>query len=473
MSSLDTRLGSIPWMRLLPAGLVAVTAIVLGGAVAWLGSDGYILVLGALGIVAILIVGLRYERVPFYVLVASLALGQILTVEELPTTLMIVPGSLAIAVWLARLAVRRTSVVIDRRAMSMAILIGFWATLSALNAGGMGAARSYWLIVILFLLTPNVIRKEKHFVELGWVLALSLGVVGGIVLFTQAQAYLSGIATSGQLLHRYAQQEVAFGVSGILGMRLTKAIPFALYIAFAQRGIPPWQRYLLVLSAILISLAILSTVSLSAIFALTGTFLLAVLWVREHTQRFWVILVVSLVLLAGSSLLLEPVAERVTEQIVTVEQEDPLSWGTHRGRSWYVGLLLIQQSPLLGHGPGAADEASLIYTRELVTRATGTIPHNFLLSLGTEIGIPGMLLFAALGGVITVSLWREVRRQQVQIGDKHSMTPYMGRAILIGLVMLMAQGMGIPVHLDKYLWLLLGTAVAFVHMSERIEPGAN
>ena len=43
-----------------------------------------------------------------------------------------------------------------------------------------------------------------------------------------------------------------------------------------------------------------------------------VLWVREHSQRFWLILVVGLVLFAGSSLLLEPAVERVAEQLVTV-----------------------------------------------------------------------------------------------------------------------------------------------------------
>lgn len=467
MSDSNVRWRSVgSWV--LPVGLAVVLALAMGGAIAWLGGfTSPIIVPAVLGAVAVLIIGVRYGRVPFYFLVISLALGQALSVESMPTTLLTVPGGLAVLAWLARVAVHRAPIVFDRPSMILAIALGVWATLAAFNAGGIGLARSYWLVIIMLFLTPNIIREEKHFVELGWVLALSLGAAATILLFQQASAYFSGFLTSGQRLHAYAQREAIIGASGIVGMRLTKAIPFALIVLFERARRSGWRWLLLMLSVVMISLSILLTVSITASFALLGTFLLVIVWGASRSRRLWPVLVFVLVLILGGTFGLAPLVERVNLQIDVIEEQAPLNWGTDRVLSWLVGLQLMAEAPLLGHGPWV-EEASLAYlpSSAYAYQKGGAVPHNFLLSLGAEVGIPGLLMFMVLFGYITVSVWREVRRRQ-KVQAPGAVSLRVGRAILICLVMLFTQGLAIPVHLDKYLWLLLGIGVAFVHMRKR------
>ncbi|MBI4101075.1 O-antigen ligase family protein [Candidatus Microgenomates bacterium] len=71
------------------------------------------------------------------------------------------------------------------------------------------------------------------------------------------------------------------------------------------------------------------------------------------------------------------------------------------------GLTHIIKQPW-GYGPGSAGPASLVGDQPLVT-------ENYYLQIGTELGLPGLMLFVWLLAVIAVSLWRIRNRTSLAI----------------------------------------------------------
>jgi putative inorganic carbon (HCO3(-)) transporter len=471
-------------MRLKTPGLTWVllvsslwVASAVGLFIALFEGVAYLLVPGTLAVIATALIATRYERLPFYLLMAALPLEAIITIEGLSTSLLIVPGGLAIFAWLQQLALRRTTLVAERRATALAVLVGILATMSAMNAGGITAvlteARRYWLVIILFFLAQNLLREKRHFVEFGWVMTISLGLVGALVLFDQVQAYLqSGAPLEASQLH---DNILDIGAkAGEVAMQLTKGIPFAFYLGLTDTESRRTHRYLLVLCAILMILGAFSTLSINGFLGLGITIALMVLAIKNPTQRMRLaFLGMAIIGIA----LISPLGGRLNEQRLALAEKDPIYWGTNRGLTWYGGLQAIRQEPWLGNGPGSDGVTAAAWPyipfdmlKRMVTNGTTTfIPHNIFLSVGAELGVPGLLAFLALLASVMLPMRHEIRRRWS--GSKDTRTVYMGQAILIGLVALLTQGMALSVHLDKYLWLLLGAGVAFTCMSRCSESG--
>jgi O-antigen ligase len=190
------------------------------------------------------------------------------------------------------------------------------------------------------------------------------------------------------------------------------------------------------------------------------------LWVKDWRYR------IGLVLLGIAVLVIvwvSPYQERIEQQRLTVTEADFSEWGSSRGTLWLTSVQLIEEKTWLGHGPGGAEEAAISHLplafigRKLAQGDSIFAPHNIFLSFAVEIGLLGLLAFLILLIAVAKPLWDSLRHQKTQPPDLTMI--YLGQAIGIGLVALLAQGMGISIHLDKYLWLLLGMSVAFVRIS--------
>jgi O-antigen ligase len=447
-----------------------LTALVIGAGVALVGGISQVFLFGVLSVTAIALLALRYQLLPFYLLVAILPLETVLAVEGLSTSLLIVPGGLAAFALLQQLSLGRTELGLGRQAVALALLLGMLATMSAMHAGGLTAvlaqARRYWLVIILFFLSQNLLREEQHLVKFGWLMAISLGLLGAYVFLDQAQSYLD--VNSAWDVAQPHENRLDIGTrSGIAAMQLTKAIPFAFFLILSETKRRPSRRYVLGLCLALSVLGALATVSLNGFFGLGITGILIFLSVKRRTQRTRLALLgVALVGVALAS----PLGERLSDQQLALVKKDPIYWGTNRGLTWYTGLRAMGEEPLLGHGPGSegVTEASLPYVPlDMLKRMADSgnmtfIPHNIFLSVGAELGVPGLVTFLILLAVVVIPLWRAVRRPGASFEGSQAL--YMGQAILIAIVALLAQGMALSVHLDKYLWLLLGAGVAFTRI---------
>jgi O-antigen ligase len=444
------------------------TALVIGAGVALFEGISHLLLFGALSVAAVSLLTLRYELLPFYLLVIILPLETVLAVEGLSTSLLIVPGGLAVFALLQQLALGRLELVFERRTVLLALLLGMLATMSAMHAGGLTAvltqARRYWLVIILFFLSQNLLREKRHLVEFAWLMTISLGLLGAYVFLDQARSYLD-VSSSLDLAQLH---ENVLDVGATSGIEVTKAIPFAFFLLLSETKRRPARRYVLGLCLVLSALGALATLSINGFFGLGITMILMLLAVKNRAQRVRLTLLgVALIGVALAS----PLGERLSDQRLALAEKDPIYWGTNRGLTWYTGVQAIRQKPWLGHGPGSegVTQASLPYVpldmlKRMVDSGQMTfVPHNIFLSVGAELGIPGLVVYLALLAAVIIPMWRVVRRPGAPLEDTKTLY-YIGQAMLIAILALLAQGLALSVHLDKYLWLLLGAGVAFTRI---------
>jgi O-antigen ligase len=465
------------WVWLLLAASLAV-AVTVGWLIASFETRGYVAVAGLLGASAILLLTMRYERLSFYLLVAALPLAALVNVEGLPNPVLILFGGLAFLVLLLRLATRQTTLVFNR-ATGLALLIGLWAILSGIDQGGVAngvlSARPYLLAVMLFFVAQNSLRRERHFVEAGWLLVFSLGITGAIVFGEQALSALRlGGALTPKILHSSAKAGSVVTGIGETTSALTKGLPFAFYLGLAYGAVYRLRRYLLFASALFIMLGTLATVSVNAFIGLGVTLVMVVAWLRKRSQQVK-LATMGLMVLAGG--FFSPLGDRITKHSTTVQEEDVLSWGSNRGLAWYTSAQMIGEAPWLGRGPRQGRESTLdylpnSYQRVLLRRdRSGLAAHNMYLTVAVEIGLPGLLVFLALLAGVLLRLWTSLRHQRAGAEGSTTLNIMMGQAILIGLVAFLVQGTGVSIHLHNYLWLLLGAGSAFTRLSK--QPQVN
>jgi len=398
---------------LLTWGMIAFLlgiASLSGSVIAWRGELAFFLLMGILGVASLTLVGLRYERVPFYILVVSFALGKILKIEFTSLSIMVVPGVVTLIILLYNFVIKKVPVVFERRSFALAVVLGIWVLLSAFNAGVSGA-RGYWLVIILFIMVPNILREEKHFVELGWVLLVSLAIAAGYSIYDFVASYsYAGWFLGAQKLHVLAQTEADIAVTGILSMRITKAIPFAFVLFFSKRRVVHWQRYLIAFCVSLIIITVLVTFSINATIGLLVTLALISFFMGNRFQRrIMVVLTIAVTVV----IILSPLMDRLGEQVDSFTKEDSLDWGQGRGVGYFMGWQLMMDSPILGYGPNVEalfkEGYQYIPANYLVRIGAGAgfaYPHNLFLGVGSEIGFVGLLIYLAFVTSVLLPLWR-------------------------------------------------------------------
>lgn len=470
-----SRLPIVRSERLLLIASTPFLAILIGFLVATIGETAYLAIPGVLLVIAIAIAGMRVERVPFYCLVALLPLQTILKAGTMATSLLIVPGAITIFAWIGPLLLRRQPILFDRRTGVLLFLLSVWVALSAIRAGGIGAvfvqARPFWLVVILFLLTQNVLREERHLAELGWVLIVSLTFTAVYVAFEQVRTFLAaGGSLSATELHLV---DLALGDINTTAMQISMGIPWAIYFMWMTQGTRPKARYGLVLSIGILAVGVVSTLSLGAFVGLCAILAMTVPLLKSRAQRIRLALLAAALLIVA---LASPLSQRLDEQLGVIQEQEPSQWFSARVFVWQVSLRAISQAAMTGYGPGT--ESTFEATREYLPteiiqwqlragKLPGTVPHNLFLSVVMEFGIPGLLILLAFLASVLWPLWREIRRQWQMPEVRPGL--YIGLAILVSLIAFLVQGMALSVHLDKYLWLLLGAGAAFT----RIATDAN
>lgn len=456
-----------------------LTAVVFGIAIAFDPQRSTLLITGGLIVLLVLALSFRFESLPFNVFVASLVLEDVLKVPGLPSPVMTVFGGLAIVAWLLRLLTGRARFVVDFKSTLLVFLLAVWASVSAIHGGGISAAltaRPYWLVFILFILVQNYLHEEWQFAQLGWALAISLASAGLLIFGEQILTYINaGGKIAAQALHYNANHNITLQTdSGIWGMRITKGLPFAIYLSTGSFGNNLLRKLLLYCCILFMILGPISTLSINAVVGLMATIGVIVLLTKNRVLQIRALILGILVLCL---IAYSPLVDRINAQRSTFASSDYFSWATERGLTWYTGYQIIRQAPVFGVGP--TDTAILnaswnylptdVKAEKLLVGKEGVQPHNLILSFGAQLGIPGLLIFIVLLYIVLIRLWSVIRWQwRVNFDKKYTLW---GQALLVGLIALLIQSMAISVPLDKYLWLILGASVAYIRLLESARNG--
>jgi O-antigen ligase len=216
----------------------------------------------------------------------------------------------------------------------------------------------------------------------------------------------------------------------VLAFILALGVPVAADLA--MRGKNPWLRIANLASVPLALYGILLTGSRSAfVGALLGVGLLFVTVLRARPPLRMTLVPAALGLVALSVIYAPSQSvERVEGTSAEIAGDD---WNG-RVRVWREGLDIFYQRPLQGAGSGAFQSAV----------SSGRPPHNFVISLLAELGLPGLLSYL---GLLAVAAYHGLK----------------GRQPLLWLTILVVWLMGAVVHNiedKKQTWLFLTLAVA-------------
>jgi putative inorganic carbon (HCO3(-)) transporter len=327
--------------------------------------------------------------------------------------------------------------------------------------------------VAIFYAVVNAIYtiRRMELVTAGLVLLSTavalLGLVGAdwpnIKLFSLSQVYehlprlVRGVArsTAGGIQPNIVGGALIFFIPVLASLlwasREFKAIRFVTNERLAGM-LRTWSRPVLIFSLVFTSFTLILTQSRGSFLGVAAGLLALAVW---HDRRFlWAIPLAALVLFVmvqvwGGGNLAE-----------FVSHIDTTSGGTLPGRMeiWQRAIYMIQDFPFTGVGIGTFDPvAHALYPFFLFGDATIPHAHNMLLTVAVDLGIPGLVLYAALLSGFTFSAWRAYKVASRSL-----------RALIVGLAcgMLAHQVFGITdafmlgTKLGAVMWVFIGLVAA-------------
>jgi len=445
--------------------LAAILVAVAAGAAMGRGASGLNAMLLVAPVAAIgLVAGLRRPEWLFYALIGLVFLLGVVDPAALSESfLSFGVGGLLVLSLALRWATRRQIIVVEGQSALWAILFAGWAILPALLSPQFGLVRIYWLVVVLFLLTPTFIQTSDQLRWFAWVVVIG-SLLASVVALWQQGAILVQLGTLDPVaIYRGVNRETLLDSGGVLSTRLIKAIPFVMVLLPSVRG-QVRSRAILFATLGLVLLVTVLTFSNNGYLGIAFTFLLLAFLLPRRRDR-----VVAIVVLVAGYMLVSAFSldDRVTAQIdVIASGENYLLWGSDRGLKFYMAWQSILASPWLGYGPAQAGTVLPNFVPlEFLRRGSNSefaVPHNMLLSLWVDLGALGVVFFLGLYGSICIRLWQAVKR----IGrNGRSLDEMIGYGILIALIVYFVQGMLISIHTEKLMWMLMGSGAAYIRLA--------
>jgi len=439
--------------------LIGLFAVVMGLFIGFGNERAFVFVFMLIVGVALVLVSLRFERFPIYLLVGSLSIAEVLRVDAIPTTLLIIPGGLSVMSFLFAVVFHKRRVFIQSPILITSLLLGFWAVIATFNVGSVSESRPYWLVIILLLLIPNLLIKAEHLLRASWLFFLPLGALGAYVTFDRLAFYLAAQHISMDALHLVP---LDIGDKNVVGLWLTLGIPFVYYF-WSLYSREPAKRFWLLCAGVSMLAGIVATLSIGA---LIGLGVIVVLIVNQQPQISARIRNTFLGAVLLAIIISGPISERLAERDLTSLDT---SWGTYRGELWLAGYRTILDYPVFGLGLAPARRSIMLnyieqwFIQDWYRQGILLAPHNIFLSVGVDIGLPGMILYMIILGTVLISLVRLNRRFENQTDSFLRILP---KILLIALIGGWVQGMGLSEHLNKFLWFLMGCVAVLARISQ-------
>ena len=424
---IDPTSGLQSWSHLLPvlvASVGAALSIVLGQ------LEGGLIFLVALMAIPLL-------RSPFLALNAVIAFsafdsintlipGAVYTVTATKLVGYLLAGALFIDMAARRVLPRMDLTLMGLLALLLAGIASVWKAAEPLYV--LSDFLRLAQLTILFVAVRYLVTTRERLAVLATTLVTSLS-IGAAFAWNQDVA-------EGERLAGVSQNAAILAAELFLGVAFAAAL-FLNTKSFAARG-------LLAVALFLLVSVLGSTETRAAFLAVIPAGLAAIMLGRRFGRYLIGIGAVVLV----SFLIFGGIAERLT---AAVEASDNST--RSRYRTVHAGMVMIQESPVLGVGLGNFRVHYLRITNDPLGLAKTA--HNSYLSFAAETGIVGLscwLVFLAVG---TATLWRTGRRAHVAGSHAVQMWFAMLGFALVGFIFM---ALFHTLHFAKYFWVLMALA---------------
>ncbi len=307
---------------------------------------------------------------------------------------------------------------------------------------------------------------SRSFVEPKWQtrllatvrITVGISVVIGIATYLMGNNPFSTMSSEGDVSDSIVRITGASSISpNLFATFLLFPLTISLFAIVGRRGRPRFWGFV---GAGLMITGLVLTFSRSAFLVmatLLGLFT-AMAWKKIHPA--WLAAAVFMVIAA-----LPAVPSRYWQRMATLftfdtsGQQDISLW--RRTNYLRVGARILEDHPIFGAGPGNFRilHARAEYQPEVSLIGVERVAHNMYLTVVTEGGVVGAVLFLGFLFTAVRSAWR-LRLMPGEVG-LHS------RAALLGLVGLLMLGMFQIMALNKYLWLIIATIRALSERSRR------
>lgn len=435
--------------RAAPILAAGVVAILLGGVSVLAPLAALLAALGLVAAGAVAVAGLRASTALLVVMPLAIAFG---TIQFGP-----VPSNSALA--LAAIVILGATVSARasrfRWTPPLAVAFGYvlWAVASGWWSSSFDETLVLWIglaVSLTFLAVVVVlVESERALAVLVAAIAVAAGLAGLIGLFVTP---VDSLATSGQV--------------GILGDRnffatfQVVAIPLVVALAVHQRGI---RRLALALASIVAGAAVIVSTSRSGLIALAvvivGMALIPTgsLFPSSRARAGFV----TLALVVGGAALIA-VGGQSLERFGATDEVD-----SGRGNLWIASRQAFGDEPALGVGFGAfrsesaarqlADPRTDLVNNDLLV---GQASHNTYLGSAAELGVPGVILLAALLLVTAAAVRTAYRRH-----PPASLARAASGALLVSMAGWVTMSLFLSLEAARVTWLIIGLASALYAMS--------
>ena len=275
------------------------------------------------------------------------------------------------------------------------------------------------LCYVIFALLTFLVLKQKDWQKV-WDFSIIIGVlVSAVAIFQQFGIF------SGTLISFAGRPPSTIGSPIFLGLYILLLTFITLSFGLKEKS---QKRIFYFLSALLFVYIIIITGSRASYFGLLiGSLYFVLTYPKKQTLvRLLKILFISLLLVAAYGIYYLNTAPKIPESVkenyilreivprlsINLAKEDP------RFSAWLVSLEAIKSKPILGYGPenfyigfNEHYDASLPY----LDRAWGSWwdrAHNFIFDLSVTIGIPGLIAYILMFGVLIWEL-QKVKRENI------------------------------------------------------------
>jgi len=451
---------------LLLYGGALLLAVVLGAVVAYSerfgGDNGPYMLLGALLAMATAVAILLQWRLGALLLVAALPFEATLNSGPVASGIKALALLTFVSVALALLTDRKLFERFARlwqEPLALAVLaFVLWAAVSILWASDKGATLGMTVTFLgVFGLMVVIGMLERKYLVLAWaVLAFSaaLSVPAGYILPVPEG---SDMAVSGR-----------FGPGGAGPNTYSLILAIAFFAAYF--GLLRRHRTIAFLLAPVFLYGIVATESRTGLIALVATPLLALFVPRLAARLGWRILpmyVLGVAAVAVIMLVVPSVGESASERYATLSQVQSEETWNGRWSLWEGGVAVFASHPILGVGEGNFSEAAMEHSETVQAHSArkdkvAGIAHNMLLSVASQLGLVGLILFL---GVLYFAF-----RTVIPIAGRSGL----GTGILLGLIVFLIAGMTLTWETEKIGYVLFGSVLALqLHDSARRAPSPD
>jgi O-antigen ligase len=386
-------------------------------------------------------------------------------------------GILLVLVWASRLMINSTSFVRikEYRILVVLLIIVILSLLSNFNGlMDLGRAFTYLQLPLLIVLIVNFTTTGSQLKALGYIVVASSVLLAAIVILNQY-----GLLPQGLVKLAYdslsdpsdviARSGGLWGDPNFTAVQLTVAIPFLIEWMLGVRSrivrLPLAGAMGLILFAFSYTFSTGGLVGLIAMLLLKATL---------NRQRNPLITVGRIILIAAIGLgflaLILPgsFVERVYEKVGVVndyaktqDYELLLQVGTNRGDTWQAAIQAIGEAPLVGHGPGNSEHTIARYAINIYK--SNLAAHNMFLLVGSDLGIPGLVVFVILIVVAVLAVKPQTRNNSTRSDPTLDMT---SRGLYIALIAFCIQGLALDIQNMKLLWVLIGMAIVYKQLTK-------